>query len=176
MYLGIVRLEDMNRSEAVMLEAVNSVISNASLLRGQAEQASPARSLAANPESVQVVAQAPYISPYITIDINYDTAVLALRDRDTGDFLTTIPSDAKLAARARDETRRAQDVKQQQTAESGPTVDSSAPDADIPEAPQAQTPQPQVAPEAFSAFSKQVASLQTAIAGGSTGGMVSLSA
>lgn len=151
-----------------MLEAVNSVLSNASLLRGQSEQQSSSRALAANPESVQVVPQAPFISPYIHIDVNYRTAVLALRDRDTGDFLTTIPSDATLQAQAQDRARRAQveavssqvaQPQQQQvrTAEAAPQA----------------APQAQVNTAAFGAFAKQVASLQTAISGGGIGGTVS---
>ena len=47
-----------------MIEAVNAVVANASLLRGAAEQASVARSLTANPERVQEVARAPYVSPF----------------------------------------------------------------------------------------------------------------
>jgi hypothetical protein len=149
-----------------MLEAVNSVISNASLVRAQAEQTSSARSLTANPESVQVVPQAPYISPYIKIDVNYDTAVLAMRDRDTGDFLTTIPSDTRLEAQARDAARQAEQA-----------LARPAPETSQPEPQQAQAaPQPQSSSDSFGAFARQVASLQTAIAGGSTGGTVSLSA
>ncbi len=149
-----------------MLEAVNSVISNAPLVRPHAEQASSSRSLTANPESVQVVAQAPYISPYIRVDVNYDTAVLAIRDRDTGDFLTTIPSDARLQAKAREAAQHAQ-----------PSPQSSGGTTQAPAAPQETTPPPQGASGAsFDAFTKQVSSLMTAIDGGSTGGTVSLSA
>ena len=154
-----------------MLEAVNSSVSNAQLIRGNAEQTSSTRSLAANPSKIQEVAQAPFISPYVHYDSNYKTAVLALRDRDTGDFLTTIPSDAKLEARARDAAARARaeqvatsyirtdDQQQQQVTEAAPA------------------PQPVQAPaadsSAFGAFTRQVAALQNAIAGGGTGGTVS---
>lgn len=150
-----------------MLEAVNSVISNAHLVRPQAEQTSSTRSLAANPESVQVVAQAPYVSPYIKIDVNYDTAVLAVRDRDTGDFLTTIPSDSKLQARARDAAREARTSSFEPSSSSSSSSSSPAP-----EAPRQDVPSPQ---GAFGAFTRQVESLQTAIAGGSVGGTVSVS-
>jgi len=161
-----------------MLEAVNSVVSNASLLRGQAEQTSAARSLAANPERVQVVPQAPYISPYIHVDVNFDTAVLALRDRDTGDFLTTIPSDARLQARAQDEAKRA--LADAQIENSAVRNASVRPQAQPVAAPQPETqaaPQtPAASAASFGAFAKQVASLQTAIAGGGTGGTVSVTA
>lgn len=158
-----------------MLEAVNSVVSNASLLRGQAEQVSAARSLAANPESVQVVPQAPFISPYIHMDVNFDKAVLALRDRDTGDFLTTIPSDSKLQAQAQDEARRAQVEQQARSQISAPAPESvqAQPQPQV----QAQTaPTPAASTASFGAFAKQVASLQTAIAGTSTGSTVSVTA
>lgn len=151
-----------------MIEAVNSVLSNASLLRGQSEQQSQSRALATNPESVQVAPQAPFISPYIHIDMNYKTAVLALRDRDTGDFLTTIPSDARLQAQAQDQARRAH-------AETMPVAQLQQPQQQVATAevaPQA-APQAQINSAAFGAFAKQVASLQTAISGGGIGGTVS---
>lgn len=158
-----------------MLEAVNSVISNAPLVRPHAEQASSSRSLTANPESVQVVAQAPYISPYIRVDVNYDTAVLAIRDRDTGDFLTTIPSDARLQAKAREAAQYEQPQVRQQVTQSSPESSGGATQA--PAAPQESTPPQQSAGgTSFDAFTKQVSSLMTAIDGGSTGGTVSLSA
>lgn len=91
-----------------MLEAVHSVIQTNAVMRAAAEQVATSDSFAANPDRVQKVAQAPYISPYIHFDTNHNTAVLALRDSETGDFLTTIPSDARLDARARDIARRAE--------------------------------------------------------------------
>lgn len=83
-----------------MIEAVNSVISNAPLVRGNAEQVDAARSYA----SSQIVAaqesasapQAPYISPYISLDVNYDKAVLLIRDSNTGDVLRQFPSEQRL--------------------------------------------------------------------------------
>lgn len=84
-----------------MIEAVNSVIANASALRATAEQASAARSFTANPERVQEVVQAPYVSPYISMDINYNKAVLQIRDGDTGDVLKQFPSETALEFRSR---------------------------------------------------------------------------
>lgn len=81
-----------------MIEAVNSVISNAVLARGSAEQQSVARSFAANPERVQEVAQAPYVSPYISMDINYNKAVLQIRDSDTGDVVRQFPTESQMEA------------------------------------------------------------------------------
>ncbi|MGB4107103.1 MAG: hypothetical protein WBK55_04835 [Alphaproteobacteria bacterium] len=121
-----------------MIEAVNAVVANASLLRGSAEQASAARSLAANPERVQEVIQAPYVSPFIYVDVNYDKAVLQIRDSDTGDVLKQFPSEQTMAIRSR--------IAQRQAAQTQPDV----PDAPAPqqqqqaEAPKVETPAPQV--------------------------------
>lgn len=82
----------------IMIEAVNSVLSNAVLARGSAEQQSVARSFAANPERVQEVAQAPYVSPYISVNVNYNKAVLQIRDGDTGDVVRQFPSESQLEA------------------------------------------------------------------------------
>lgn len=81
-----------------MIEAVNSVISNAVLARGSAEQQSVVRSYAANPEKVQEVAQAPYVSPYISMNIDYNKAVLQIRNSDTGDVIRQFPSESQLEA------------------------------------------------------------------------------
>lgn len=90
-----------------MIEAVNSALQNASLLRASAEQTSAAESFAANPARVQKVApRGPSLS--IFVDVNYDTAVLQYRNVETRDVIDQIPSETLLQARARDEARRAQ--------------------------------------------------------------------
>jgi uncharacterized FlaG/YvyC family protein len=81
-----------------MIEAVNSVISNAVLARGSAEQQSVVRSFAANPERVQEVAQAPYVSPYISMNIDHNKAVLQIRDSDTGDVIRQFPTESQMEA------------------------------------------------------------------------------
>ncbi|WP_435640015.1 flagellar protein FlaG [Micavibrio aeruginosavorus] len=96
-----------------MIEAVNSVLSNAPLIRGSTEQQSTSRTNAANPDKVQVVAQAPYISPYVHVDVNHDKAVLQLRDPDTGDVVRQIPSEPMLdAMRRQDATLEARRMAQ----------------------------------------------------------------
>mgnify|MGYP000642751820 CR=1 FL=1 len=86
-----------------MIEAVNSVLSNAQFLRESAGKADAARSLAANPERTQEIAapKAPYISPYISVDVNFDTAVLQIRDSNTGDVVNQYPSESRLQQRQR---------------------------------------------------------------------------
>jgi hypothetical protein len=82
-----------------MLEAVNSVISNAPFLRQSVEQLSSANF--ALEESAVTAPQAPYVSPYIFVNNDYNTAVLQIRDSDTGDVLKQFPSEQTLAARHR---------------------------------------------------------------------------
>ncbi len=90
-----------------MLEAVNSVLQSAPLVRGHSEQVSTTESFAANPDRVQKVAQAPYVSPYIAVDKTAHKIVLQIRDPDTGAVLQTFPSESDLKARVQDETQRA---------------------------------------------------------------------
>ncbi len=86
-----------------MIEAVNSVVSTSPLAKGSVEAQSVARSYAANPERVQEIAKAPYISPYIRVDVNFDRAVLLIRDSDTGDVLRQFPSESQMEAYRRAE-------------------------------------------------------------------------
>ena len=47
------------------------------------------------------LAQAPFISPAIFVDVNFDKAVIQIRDPDTGDVEETIPSESDLERQAR---------------------------------------------------------------------------
>lgn len=85
-----------------MIEAVNSVVANAALLRGNADQGQQARLnnfASSNSERAQLTL-APYVSPYIQIDTNFNKAVLQLRDADTGDVVNQFPSETTMRARA----------------------------------------------------------------------------
>lgn len=84
-----------------MIDAVSAVTLNFSSLRGSAEQVASARSYAANPEKIQEAAQAPYISPYIHVDVDFDRAVLQIRDSDTGDVVRQFPSESEMESRRR---------------------------------------------------------------------------
>ena len=88
-----------------MIEAVNSSLQNAALLRASAEQSTNADVFSANPAPAQKIARAPSLSVYV--DINYDTAVLQYRNSETRDVIDQIPSETLLQNRARDEARRA---------------------------------------------------------------------
>jgi len=101
-----------------MIEAVNSVVSNATLLRPAVEQQSVAASYAANPQRVQKAALAPYLSLYVKVDVNYNEALLLMRDGDTGDVVRQIPSESQLEA-----YRRAQSAVPQKQNTQEETVD-----------------------------------------------------
>jgi len=91
-----------------MLEAVNSVLSNAQYTRAAAEQQSVLNSFAANPDRVQQAPTvAPYISLYIKVDNNFDRAVLQIRDNQSGDVLRQIPTESQLEAYRRAQTSSA---------------------------------------------------------------------
>lgn len=86
-----------------MIEAVNSVISNAQLARVSTDRIATVNSFAADTSAVESVARAPvapYISPYIALDTRYNTAVLQIRNSDTGDVLTQFPSESRLRQRS----------------------------------------------------------------------------
>jgi len=97
-----------------MIEAVNSVLSNASASRGIADQQATTRSYAANPEKTQEAAKAktPYVSPYISIDRGSNKAVLQIRDSNTGDVVRQFPTEGQLKA-----YRTAQEFSERQKAE-----------------------------------------------------------
>lgn len=146
-----------------MIEAVNSVLSNSPLVRGSVDQASVAR---AEIQSVASSPQAPYISPYISVDINYNKAVLQIRDSDTGDVLNQFPSQSRLEA-----VQRAQSISEaggvfQATQGGSAAASVHTPGSDAAAAQEA-APAPQV-PEA------QLAS--AALAAGARAGVESMSA
>jgi len=110
-----------------MIEAVNSVLSNASLTKGAAEQQSAVKSYASNPERVQEVAQAPYVSPYISVDSSSNRAVLQIRDSDTGDVVRQFPTEGQLKA-----YRTAQSfVDKAESSNSRVVVDTEAPRTEL---------------------------------------------
>lgn len=82
-----------------MIEAVNSVLANASATRSVVAQQATSNSLTANPERTQQAAvKTPYVSPYISIDRQYNKAVLQIRDSDTGDVVRQFPTEGQLRA------------------------------------------------------------------------------
>ena len=133
-----------------MLEAVNSVLSNAQYTRAAAEQQSVVNSYAANPERIQQAStQAPYLSLYIKVDTNFDKAVLQIRDNQSGDVLRQIPTESQLEAYRRAQTsyavrpREYTEVREEVVVE----TQTDVPDAPAPELSAAPAPAPAPAPE-----------------------------
>ena len=139
-----------------MIEAVNSVVSNAPLVRIAADQVNVARSFAANPDRVQEAAgsdlpKAPYISPYISWSNDYGKAVLQIRDSESGEVVNQFPSETRLRAQL---SRPVSDIPTPKTSES----------SDVPA--QSATPAPQA--------QQQVAEAQVAAAALAKGAQASL--
>jgi hypothetical protein len=148
-----------------MLEAVNSVLQTAPVIRGNTEQVSTAASYAANPASVQKIPQAPYISPYIHLDVDLG-AVLQIRDSETGDVVRQIPSEATIEARQRFQQQIAlqeQQVRSRTGSEAASAVVAQTPRAPVQEQ-AAPAPVRRPAPQP-----KQLAAFQAAAASGSAG-------
>ncbi|MFP4386380.1 MAG: hypothetical protein ACLFP8_01290 [Alphaproteobacteria bacterium] len=86
-----------------MIEAVNSTIANATTVRGmvgQVDSASVSSVTAVLPasgsEAMPGAPQAPFVSPFISVDMNYNTPVLQIRDAQTGDVKQQFPTEARL--------------------------------------------------------------------------------
>lgn len=158
----------------IMIEAVNSALQNASLLRASAEQTSAAESFAANPARVQKVApRGPSLS--IFVDVNYDTAVLQYRNVETRDVIDQIPSETLLQARARDEARRAEADRQAAQPRTEVQTQVQAQPQQASAAPAPSTPTPAPAPEASApaprtsaATPQQIAAFSSAAQAGNT--------
>src|SRR3569833_626188 len=111
------------------VEAVNSVIQAAPVLRANAEQTSTAAS-SGNPTQVQKVADAPYIGPYLTVDVVTQATVLQIRDSTTGKVLQEIPSQSSLDAQrfAQNQAAPAPQPQEEQPAQTAqPTIAVSSP-------------------------------------------------
>ena len=120
-----------------MIEAVNSVLANAQVLRGNAGHVAVEQALSvvsSDDDGEVTVPQAPFVSPYIAVDLDTNTAVLQIRDSDTGDVIRQFPSETRLQARQQEEV--SQNV-------------SAAPVVEAPTAPQ--VAQAQVASQALAA-------------------------
>ncbi len=102
-----------------MIDTVNSVVSNASLLRQSAQQVASAET-----KPVSKVTAPPYLSLQISVNTDYDTAVIEIHDSDTGDVLKQFPNESTLQARQRAEAvrDRAEALRKQQAAPSSERV------------------------------------------------------
>lgn len=88
-----------------MIEAVNSAAANAIVSRGAVTQTAPSAASAPSREGAPQAPQAPFVSPYISIDPNFDRAVLQIRNGETGEVIRQFPSEGRLQQQARDAAR-----------------------------------------------------------------------
>lgn len=156
-----------------MIDAVGSLVLNTPHLRGSTEQVASERSYAANPERIQEIPRAPYISPYVYVDVYFDKAVLQIRDSDTGDVLTQFPAENQLE-QARLQAARARNTPEPETDTTQVAAPAESGNRERPKVavvPSAKTPAP--TPQQIEAFS---AGAQTAASGASAGSQVSVEA
>lgn len=139
-----------------MLEAVNSTLQSAQVLKPIVAQTSTSESLSANPERVQKSTSAPFVSPFIFVDSANQQVVLQIRNNETGDAISQFPSGRY--ARPEDAPK---DVQPSQVALQAQAEIESQATAQSAPAPQPQQPAPQVQTQ------QQAAAFQTAAASGS---------
>ena len=143
-----------------MIEAVNSVLANAPLLRGNADQSQQNRltDLAtAKVDNIEVdpvdLPLAPFVSPFIEVNNTYKKAVLQIRDSNTGDVVNQFPSETTMRARAaRAEIETQQAIENLKPANQRQEVSSSidAPDVQVDPAVQSRVAEAQIASAALS--------------------------
>lgn len=110
-----------------MIEGIHSSLAASSVGRGNAQQTNSSAVFASSLDSgtVAQAPQAPYISPYISVDINHNKAVIQIRDSDTGEVKRQIPSESQLEAYTR--TQREQTTPDEATKE---IIQAASPRAD----------------------------------------------
>lgn len=106
-----------------MIEAVNSALAAGTAIKGAQEQVSSVKSFASNPGKIQEVAPAPYISPKVRIDVDFDKAVLEFRSAETGDIVAQTPSKQQLQAYRKATTDATIEVRDAQAAKTQAGLD-----------------------------------------------------
>ena len=82
-----------------MIEAVTSAVSNAQVARSNLAQTDVQSAPAPQQVDAPSAPQAPFVSPYISVNTEVNEAVLQIRDSDTGDVVRQFPSESALRAR-----------------------------------------------------------------------------
>lgn len=138
-----------------MIEAVKSTVASSTMLKATADVLSATNGYAANPDKIQTVSQAPYVSPTVRVDVLTKIAILEFRESLSGEVLAQIPSENAIRTykmrEARGDAQLAAALTRKPTAENGDssvaveatapvqtrdaqstvnTVDASAPQAD----------------------------------------------
>ncbi len=99
-----------------MIEATSTAILAAPFLR-QATLGTNADSVSAEMQSSGVVS-APFVSPAVSFDTEYNTAVLQIRDSETGEVVGQIPSENRLEDRRQFSEERDNNLNRSQSASS----------------------------------------------------------
>ncbi len=81
-----------------MIEAVKSTVASSAVMRAGIDQNSTQNSYGANPTRIQQIAQAPFVSPTVRVDVTTKMAILEFRESGTGDVVTQIPSESQIRA------------------------------------------------------------------------------
>ena len=76
-----------------MIEAVKSTVASSTMLKASADTLSTTNGYAANPDKIQSVSQAPYVSPTVRVDVLTKIAILEFRESLSGEVLAQIPSE-----------------------------------------------------------------------------------
>lgn len=149
-----------------MIEAVKSSVANSALMRGNVDQSSTLNSFAANPDKVQTVSQAPYVSPTVRVDVNTKIAILEFREAVSGEVIAQIPSEQAIRTyklrEAKDEAQLLAKLTQKVSTQNGNVpqpVNSPAPQVSAPQNSQPQTP----APDADVSLSAEMTAITTKI-------------
>lgn len=120
-----------------MIEAVNSTIANATTVRGMVGQMDSASAPivatvlpASGSNAAPSVPPAPYTSPYIAVDFNFNKPVLQIRDSLTGAVKQQFPTEGQMAQVASSQSRmrasmQGQSTVQYVTAPATPAVQAS---------------------------------------------------
>ena len=96
----------LKRLGSSMIESVNSVVQSAPLTRADLQEVARQNNVRVQQEPPREIARAPFISPVIAVNVQYDTAVLEIRNASTGDVIDQIPSDPRLEAQLREQARQ----------------------------------------------------------------------
>lgn len=123
--------------------------------------------------------QAPFISPAIHVDVNFNKAVILIRDSETGDVQETIPSESDLQRKARiEESRQKSTADDIAASNSGVETDPrvNVVTSNAPESPASSEPaQEQVSVQQTQASAEQIAAFESAArSGDSSAGSVTI--
>jgi hypothetical protein len=156
-----------------MLDAVTSSAMTAGFAKVETDKVSPvSRSVSDIAPVKNTASQAPYYSPYVFVDSNYDKAILAIRDNNTGSVTQQYPSPNQIRAYQRAQAALTSDPAVF-TPEQATEVKQELPDSLKPVAEKAAVAQQQAS---LSGVGDNALPGQTAVNGASSGSNVAPSA